>query len=814
MSAESFGELLLQRRLACGLTQEALAERAGMSDRSIRSLERGRNKPQRETAHRLADALELDGDGLDYFLSAAGPTPRRRSAAAERSVQASFVPPLPTTLLGRERELAEIGGLLTQPEGGVLTLTGPAGVGKTYLALEIARRIAGDVADGAVVVSLASLSNPALVLVAVLRALHLSEGSDHPLLRLSTALQEKRILLVLDNFEHLLDAAPDVAALRAACPDLQVLVTSRSPLRLQAEQIYPVPPLTVPHRLDSRLLSRSALEALEAVPAVRLFVTRARAVKPDFVLAPSDGWAVAEICRHLDGLPLAIELAAARAAILSPQALLVQLAHPLRLLTSGARDLPERQRTLRKAIAWSYDLLQPDQQVLFRRLGAFAGGCDLEAAEAVCLPGLSMSTLDGVAALAEANLLVAEEGDEPRFRMLDTIREFAVEQLTVSGDGEVWRYYAAYFLAMSESASSKVLGPEHAEMFCRLDRELDNIRAALGWVLEAGDVNTLARMASALFYYWYTRGYRSEGRSWLKEALARIPAGERSPERAATLGASGGLANVLGDFEGARRELEESAAIWRELGGGTGLSHALAHLGIAYGIMGDEERSWAACEESLATARAGGDLFHIGLGLHGRGVGLAWGRREFEAAAAMYEGALNAFRQMGSSGGMALVVNSLGDLARQQGNFAKAREYYTQSLELARGVASNSHDAIVLHNLGHTLHALGDGQQARERFRESLLLFRNMGDTRGVAECVAGLACIETGEHPELSLRWFAAARAAVAAIGTALSVSNEPHYQAALARARRQMGASSFKVVTGLDPIPLRAAVQEALSP
>lgn len=809
----SFGELLRQHRLAQGLTQEALAERADMSERSIRALEGGGNRPQQATARRLADGLALSDDDRRRFLSAALPIPRRRAGAARTPCVTSLPPPA-TPLLGREREMAEVASLLTEPGIQVVSLTGPGGVGKTRLALEVARNHVDGTAMQAVFVSLAPLGDPVLVLSAVARALGLTEGANQPLLaRLIPTLQDEPLLLVLDNFEHLLDAASDLVPLRAACPHLRLLVTSRSPLRLRGEQVYPVHPLAVPSGYGSGSIS-DALTAVGSVPAVRLFTARARAVRPDFALTTANGWAVAEICRHLDGLPLAIELAAARAPVLSPQALLVQLAHPLRLLTGGARDLPERQRTLGKAIAWSYDLLGGDEQVLFRRLGVFAGGCELDAIERVCVPNLSVPVLEGVSALSEANLLVAQPGDEPRFRMLETIRQFALERLDACGEGdEIRQRHAAYYLELAERVNAHFMGPQQADMFRLLDRELDNIRAVLRWSRESGDRRTTLRLAAALFYYWYIRGYRNEGRGWLQETLALTSPEERTAERAAALLAAGGLGNLLGDFYRARLQLEESVAIARNLGERRLLCAALTHLSITCGVLGEGERSWAVSEETLAIARKDGDLAHVGLTLHGMGVGLAWERRDFTAARARYEESLDAFRTLGSNGGMALVINSLGDMARMLGDLPAARRHYEESLELSMDSGSKSQQAVVLHNLGHTRHGLGCEWEAREDFRHSLLLFRDMGDTRGVAECVAGLACLEAARHPRLTARWFGAARAAVTTIGTELSASNAGQYDSALAMARAALDESEFEAALSGRPIGLEMAAREALA-
>jgi predicted ATPase len=490
--------------------------------------------------------------------------PPQREQAPTHNLPAQLTP-----LIGRVQEVAAACTLLRRPEVRLATFTGTGGIGKTRLALQIAEELLDVFADGVYFVSLAPLSDPELVLPTLTQTLGLKEMGNQSLLDLLKAyLRNKHLLLFLDNFEQVVTTAPLLVELLRTCPYLKILVTSRTLLRVSGEHEFTVSPLAVPD-----LSQLPVPEALSQYAAVALFLQRAQALRPDFRMTSANAPTIAEICVRLDGLPLALELAAARIKLFSPQALLIRLGQRLQVLTSGTRDAPARQQTLRNTIEWSYNLLDASERRLFRQISVFVGGCTLHAVEAVCvaLGDEAGAVLNGAASLIDKNLLqqIEQDEEEPRFVMLETLREFGLECLTTSGETEATRHaHAAYYLQLAEEAVPKWFGPEQKAWFDRLEREHDNLRAALNWLLEQGEeresIEMALRLGVALWYFWLIRFHRSEGQDFLERALARSK-GITVTVRAKALWAAGNLAGYRGDFARGEVLCQESLALFREV---------------------------------------------------------------------------------------------------------------------------------------------------------------------------------------------------------------------------------------------------------
>ncbi|HEU5423302.1 MAG TPA: tetratricopeptide repeat protein, partial [Nitrolancea sp.] len=574
------------------------------------------------------------------------------------------LPRQPTAFIGREREVAEVVAQLRQPGTQLVTLTGPGGAGKTRLALQAAAELLDDFPDGVWFVPLASLRDPALVLPAIATAVGVRDEAGQPLgERLRDYFAGRRALLVLDNVEHLLAAAPLVAELLAAAPGLTVAATSRAPLRLQAEREYPVASLPLPRRTPP-----PSPEHLAHYDAVRLFVDRARAVKPTFTVDDANAPAVAEICHRLDGLPLAIELAAARVRMLPPEALLRRLDQRLPLLTGGTRDAPARQRTLRDTIAWSHDLLRPDDQILFRGLAVFAGGATFAAIEAV-VEDEEIDCWNGLEQLLEHNLVRQADGPErePRFVMLETIREYGWERLAEAGELErMRRAHAAYFLALAEEAEPELKGPRQGTWLQRLETDHDNLRAALDWSTASQEPELGLRLAAALSRVWSIHGHLTEGREWLERALATRGAAAPAT-RARALNGAGFLTHMQGDYPQAVALYEEALTLERELGDKGGMATSLNNLGIVALEQGDYPRATALYEEALTLQRALGNKDSAANSLNNLG-NVACEQGDYSRATALYEEALALDRALGNQRGIARSLNNLGSVAKQQGD--------------------------------------------------------------------------------------------------------------------------------------------------
>ena len=660
-----------------------------------------------------------------------------------------------TPLIGREREVGEVCERLGQEEVRLLTLTGPGGTGKTRLALQAAADVLEDFEDGVFFVPLAAVTDPDLFYTEIAGALGLRESRDVPLEELLKEYVGRReLLLLLDNFEQVLEAAPLVGELLSAAPRLKVLATSRIPLGIYGEHEYAVTPLSVP---DPKHLPD--LGALSQYEAVRLFIDRASAAKASFEITSDNAPAVAEICARLDGLPLAIELAAARIKLLPPKVLLARLSNRLKLLTGGAKDLPARQRTLRGAIEWSHELLEEGEKMLFARLAVFSGGRTLEAIEAVCDAegDLPVDALEGVSSLLDKSLLLREETseEESRFVMLETIHEYAREKLEQSGEAEeLSRLHAAYFLAFAEEAEPELEGPDQVSWMERLEADHDNFRAALSWLLEVGEAESALRIGGALWFFWKSRGHLSEGRRWLSEGLS---GGDAAPVgvRARAMLVLGDLAWRQGDYPQGEEKLEAGLALCREAGDSRGEAQALYTLGFIASERNDLERAEKLLEESLALGRKAGLPIEISKMLNGLAV-LAGYRNDYARASVLQEEGLVMARAAGDVRGIAVHTFNLGLRALAQNDFERAEALFREAREMLWKLGDLPNVSIADLNLGNLALAREDFDLAEKRCVKVVLDLRERAEVWGIdgALDVLGSVAASRGEIRRAARIW------------------------------------------------------------
>ena len=682
-STASFGEKLRQLRGAASLSQEELAERSGLSVRGISDLERGaRHAPRLETVRLLADALALADGARSGLLAAARPDPVRDDVAVSAASPPVSLPVPLTRLIGREMEVATLQARLSNLEERLLTVTGTGGTGKTRLALDVAATARNSFAGGIFFVDLSSLNDAALVIPTIAAALGVREVTGQDLREtLAGFLVGRRRLLVLDSCEQVLAAAPDIAALLTASPRLTILATSREPLRIRGEREFPLLPLPLP--AADHL---PGVGELAEVPAIALFIERAEASRPDFTLMPENAAAVAAICQRLDGLPLAIELAAARIKALSPTALLARLEHRLPLLTGG-RDLPARQRTMRDAIAWSNDLLTPEAQGLFRQLAVFAGGFTLTAAESVAgptSPDGESSVVNGVVALVEQSLLrpVSNTGGESRYVMLETVREFGLDRLAAASETEPARQrHAEHFLQLSADFlyGSPIL--MNLESLARVTDDQDNVRLALGWFDERGESEAVLRLSAMLYALWFARGLYSEGLQWAERALERSNQAA-SPARVQALDGSAMLAILQGDYPRAATFLKESLPLAQTLNDPFLVGEAMAYSGYLAYRLGDYARADHLLEEGLIRLRERPESAHGAFAFLILGD-TALAQEQFERATNAYQEAIDRFQDAGYAWGLSDAQAGLAGVSFCSGNVERAATQYRESLERA-----------------------------------------------------------------------------------------------------------------------------------
>ena len=796
--ATTLAEALKNHLAHSGWSFERLASEAGLARNTVYRWTNGEVRRVHQWRHlaKAAKALALNRSQTDVLLAAGGHPAidvllAKVTDDADRALLLPWTRTTPnnlpaqlTSFVGRDDALERITCLLASAR--LVSLTGTGGSGKTRLALEVAQSVLDEFEEVSFV-DLAPVRDPELVIPTISQTLDLTESLDEPPLRaLQTSLRDRRVLLVLDNFEQVVEAARSVKDLLKATRSVKVLVTSRTRLHVQGEHAFAVLPLSLPS-------ATSDINELARNPAVALFAERARAVNPAFALTPDSAPLVAELCRRLDGLPLGIELAAARTRHMSLRAMLRQFPGGLRLAIRGPRDLPHRQRTMPATIAWSYDLLTSDEQRLFDCLGVFAGGFTSEAAEWVCaaIEPVRIDVPDGLEAIRELHLLqaIGDSEDEPRYGMLETIREYALERLTERGESELARRAAAeYYLALAERAELEGSGQAH--WLSRLVVENDNARAALGWCREQRQDEMGLRLSVALMPLWHLRDHHLEARTWL-DAFMVTAEGTVSPD----LRARGLLWRGLllmrgtGDVLSAFRHFEEALVLFRDGGNLNGASETLQAEGDVWRDQGELKRARERYAESRELAERAGNAYLVAHGWMGLAL-CAQEEGQVEVAEHDWELMLAWAERAGNDASVALALNGLGETARSRGDWVEAGRYYQQTLTLARALDNEWRTALALHNLGYVALYTGEAETARTLFTDGLSLYMGRQYRKGVAECLAGLGRVATMEGGlERAARLCGATEALLAGLGARLDTLDRADYARTLALLRSRLG-------------------------
>ena len=819
-STSSFGYWVRRQRKALDLTQQALAERVGCSLAAIKKIESDERRPSRQIAGRMADVLGVSTDQRETFLEVARGirpvdqllSPRESSVPPSLSLQkqGAFRNNLPmqlTSFIGRELELEEVNRLLSSTR--LLTLTGVGGTGKTRLALHLAADMIAmeRFANGVWLVEFAPLADSTLVTQTIASTLGIREQPGRTILdALTDYVRAKSILLIFDNCEHLIQTCAQLAdTLLRAAPRLKILATSREALGITGETVYRVPSLPLP--VSQRL---HTLDALAQNECVHLFIDRAMATQPFFRLKEKNASAVVDICRRLDGIPLAIELAAARTKVLPPEEIATRLDDRFRLLTGGSRTALERHQTLFALIEWSHNLLPEPERILLRRLSVFSGGWTFEAAEVVCAAGLDEDVLDLLTHLVDKSLVaVEEERGEARYRLPETIRQYARDKLFESGEGKNIRdRHLEFFIRFAETAEPKLRSAEQLVWLDRLETEHDNLRTALAWSLESDYSESALRLSGALFYFWLLRGYVSEGQKWLDDALAlaarRQPGGaaaETRPDMAQRAKVLVGDAYMrlalLSDLTGARQRLEESMGLWRELGDKWWIAVALAFFGLMTGITGDVQTSFARVEEGVSLARQEEDPWPLANCLIRLGERLK--ATDLTAARQILEEAVAVARSTGDRSLLSEALNELVPVYYAEGNLITAASLEEEALAEARAIRSFQGSFLALLQMV-LISCLKNDPKAKEYCLELWALVRDMGSALGIGLGLMAFGVAEScGGDPGRGVRLFAAAQSLLVqrGIGFFSSLGDDPTLKVIMqpiAKAQAQLGPEVFQ--------------------